>query len=221
MVASDVAPTRLDAAVAAAQSFVAELPAGFDVGLVSFSSEAAVEVAPTQDRTAVLDALAAARAGGGTAIGEALRASVGALGPRPADAPAGEGGRVVLLLSDGTNTEGVGPLVAAAEARAGGVPVYTIAFGTPTGTIEDPRGFGRAISVPPDPESLEAVAEATGGGFFDAPDADALGRVYEEIGTQVGSRTERQDVSFAFAAAAGALLLGGGALAVTSRGRLP
>jgi Ca-activated chloride channel family protein len=226
MVASDVAPTRLDAAVQAAQTFVKGLPSTFEVGLVPFASQAEVAVTPTRDRQAVLSALGELSARDGTAIGEALSDSLGVLGAGGptgaggAAAPAEKGGRVILLLSDGTNTAGVQPLGVAERARAEGVPVYTIAFGTAVGTVEDPQS-GRQIPVPPDPESLRAVAEASGGAFFDAPDADALERVYDDIGTQVGSKTERRDVSYAFAGAAAAFLVTALGLSTAWRGRLP
>ena len=228
MVASDVAPTRLDAAVQAAQTFVEGLPPTFEVGLVPFASEAEVAVTPTRDRQAVLSALGGLRTRDGTAIGEALVDSLGVLGagaatpaaPGATTTPAETGGRIILLLSDGSNTAGVQPLGVAEDARARGVPVYTIAFGTDVGTVEDPRS-GRQIPVPPDPESLRAIAEASGGTFFDAPDAQALERVYDDIGTQVGSKTERRDVSYAFAGVGAALLVTALGLSTAWRGRLP
>ena len=81
MQATDVAPSRLTAAKAAAVRFVGSLPRTFDVGQVSFSSAATVQVAPTQDHAGVAGAIDALTYGGGTAIGDAVAASVSAAQP--------------------------------------------------------------------------------------------------------------------------------------------
>ncbi len=109
---------------------------------------------------------------------------------------------MILLLSDGSNNAGVDPMVAAAQAKAEHVRVYTIAFGTPNGVISA-GAFGQIVRVPPDPTALRAVAKATGGEFFTAADVDTLKRVYKNIGSQVGTTTEHQDVSYAFAGVGG------------------
>ena len=100
---------------------------------------------------------------------------------------------------------------AAGQAVAAKVPVHTISFGTPSGSVD--RG-GRAIQVPVDGQTLKAVADETGGGFHEASTSEELRAVYEDIGTSVGYRKERQDISarfiglglvFAMGAAAGSL----------------
>ena len=226
MIADDVSPSRLAAATTAAQRFVNDLPEGFEVSLVPFSSTAGVAVAPTRSRAEVTTALAGLHAEGGTAIGEAIRRSLSVARPpggvRPATprAPGDDKARVILLLSDGQNSIGIEPRIAAEEAAAEGVRIYTIAFGTPEGTVDLGPG-GSPIPVPPDPDALRAVAETTGGSFFEADDAGTLERVYDQIGSRVGSTTEKRDVAWAFGAAGAALLLGAGLLSTLWRGRLP
>jgi Ca-activated chloride channel family protein len=228
MTATDVEPTRMAAAREAASSFVDGLPDGFNVGVVSFSNEADVVVPPTADRDEVLAALGALQADNGTALGDAIARSVDlgltTLGDEETTAADEETPLIVLLLSDGANTTGdYEPLEAAEQAADAGVPVYTVALGTDEGTVQGPDGFGgtRTIRVPPDPETLAAVAEQTGGTFFEAADGDALQSVYDEIGSQVGVEHEQRELTVAFTAAGAALLLLGAALSTLWFARIP
>lgn len=226
MTATDVAPTRLDAARSAADRFLDQLPERFRVGVVSFASQAYVVAPPTADRVLVRQTLDSLDVQGGTAIGEAILRSVEAAqtGPGRAGEERGDTAPVsILLLSDGANTRGPDPTETAREAQAAGIPVYTIALGTPDGVIQrtDGAGNSRTIPVAPDPETLARVAEMTDGRFFDAPTDDDLRSVYEEIGSQVGFEKEEQEVTFAFAAAGGLLLLVGAALSALWFNRIP
>ncbi|MET7330074.1 VWA domain-containing protein [Nonomuraea sp. NPDC005650] len=202
MGATDVRPNRFEAAKQAARQFVEGLPERFNLGLVSFSSSASVAVPPTTDRQAVLSALDRLGTASGTAIGEAVYSSldaIAALDSEEETPPAH-----IVLLSDGSNTTGrtVGDAAAAASSR--GVPVTTIAYGTADGTIDI---SGREIPVPVDGPALRGLAEAAGGGFYEAASGDELQAVYEDIGTSVGYRTERQEVWMWFVAAGMAFAL--------------
>ena len=225
MVAKDVAPTRIGAATAAASAFVDGLPDSYKVALVPFSSTATVVVAPTQDKSQVKSALSKLRPGGGTAIGDAISLSLAI--DRPSGEQAGQApksgtnqnGRVILLLSDGSNNIGITPAEAAAQAKAEHVRVYTIAFGTPNGVVSVGQ-FGQIQPVPPDPSALKAVAEETGGQFFAVADENTLKNVYKTIGRQVGTTTEHQDVSYAFAGLGAVLLTIAGVLSMLWRSPL-
>ncbi|HJU47891.1 MAG TPA: VWA domain-containing protein [Gaiellaceae bacterium] len=227
MTATDVEPDRMTAAREAASSFVDGLPDGFRVGVVSFSNEADVVVPPTDDHDEVLRGLGTLQADNGTALGDAIARSVD-LGVSSLDEEPSvdEDGNplIVLVLSDGASTTGdFEPLEAAQKAADAHVPVYTIALGTENGTVEGPDGYGgtRTIRVPPDPETLSQVAETTGGEFFEAPDGDALQSVYDAIGSQVGVKQEKRELTVAFTAAGAALLLAGAALSTLWFARLP
>ncbi|MET7395116.1 VWA domain-containing protein [Dactylosporangium sp. NPDC005572] len=200
MLATDVAPDRLTAAKAAARTFVAELPEQYNVGLVGFAGTASVFVPPGTDRSAVeagIDRLAEGTAGrSGTAIGDAIAASLDQIRSLPAedgeDAPPAR----VVVLSDGANTAGRDPADAAALAAELGVPIDAIAFGTAGGTITSDSGGGQPVPV--DGQTLQAVADATGGAYFAAGNADELRAAYADIGSMVGFETEVQDVSARF-----------------------
>jgi Ca-activated chloride channel family protein len=210
MRADDVEPSRNDAARAAAAAFVEGLPERFHVGLVSFSGQASVAVPPTQDHDAVRRSLDGLPLAGGTAIGDAVLRSLDALRQVPGDADQDVPPARVVLLSDGANTSGSSLEEAAAAARDAGVPVSTIAYGTQSGTVELD---GRTLPVPVDTSSLEQLAEQTGGTAYAAETGEELSAVYDDIGSQVGTRTERQEVSAWFA---GAGLLAAAAAAVAS-----
>jgi Ca-activated chloride channel family protein len=128
-----------------------------------------------------------------------------------------------VLLSDGASTIGRDPLDAAAQAAALDVPVYTIALGTQDGTIELPNPFGQLqdVPVPPDPETLAAIAETTGGRSFEAPTSDDLAQIYRSLGSRVGYIDEQQEVTQLFAAAALVFVVAGAGLAAHWFNRFP
>jgi len=189
MEAVDVAPTRLDAAQAAAVAFLDGVDPYVRVGVVSFAGTATTLVSPTVDRDEARRAVTTLQTANATAIGDALRASLVpaqiAAAVEGEVSPAVDRGPVtVVLLSDGANTVGSDPLEAAEVARSLGVVVHTIALGTQTGTVDlvDPStGQVLTVAVPPDVETLAKVAGLTGGDFFDVDQADVLQGVYERI----------------------------------------
>jgi Ca-activated chloride channel family protein len=223
MTATDVPPTRLDAAKSAASSFLDRLPERFRVGLVSFSSTVSVLEEPTEDRDTVRTSLDSLEGDVGTALGDAILASVD-LAPTPEEREqSGKPLFAVLLLSDGANSTGSEPLAILDQAKEAGVPIYTIALGTPEGTVEITNDYGetQTYDVPPDPETLKRVAEETGGRFFEAPTEADLTAVYEEIGSQVSYEDEERELTAAFAGAGAVLLLIGVSLSALWFGRIP
>ncbi|NGO76960.1 VWA domain-containing protein [Streptomyces sp. YC504] len=192
MEATDVAPSRFEAAQDAALGFVDRLPERFNAGLVPFSGSASVAVPPGTDREALRTAIETLRTGEGTAIGDAVIAARDAV--RRLDAEAGENPPPahVVLLSDGANTVGRSVSSAAAAAAAARIPVSTIAYGTEDGAIETPSG-GR-VPVPVDGPALEELASATGGAFHEAASGEELEEVYDDIGSSVGHRTQEREV---------------------------
>jgi Ca-activated chloride channel homolog len=222
MKATDIQPTRLDAARVAAKTFLDQVPQKFRVGVVSFATRAVVGVAPTEDRTLVTTALDTLKPGEGTAIGDAVALSLRVGQPRgqTAEVPP----RAILLISDGARDGGqVDPGDAAQQAKRRGVPVYSVLVGTPDGVVEEELtgGFRRIIRVPPNPETLEQVAKTSGGEFFAAPDSAGLSRVYEELGSRLGTRNEDREVTDVFAGLAAALVLIAATISVVLFRRIP
>jgi Ca-activated chloride channel family protein len=139
---------------------------------------------------------------------------------RPTDEPL----VAAILLSDGANSVGQAePLDAAERGAALGVPIYTIALGTADGVVTVPDQFGQptTLEVPPDTETLAQIAEITQATAFDAPTAEDLQAVYQNLESRVGSTQEEQEVTSWFAAAALVLVVLGAGLSAIWFGRLP
>jgi Ca-activated chloride channel family protein len=220
MDATDVTPTRLQAATAAARSFVRDLPPQIRIGLISFSRTAEVIASPTVDHQAVMAGIDRLLLGTGTATGDAIYTALDALAAADdtaGAAPTSKGGAAIVLLSDGVPTVGRPVAGAAQEAANRGVPISTIAFGTADGTVTIQ---GRTISVPADPDTMAAIAEATSGKFFKAASAKELRSVYKDIGTRVGYETEQHDASGPILTVAVLALLAAAGLALVWNGRL-
>jgi Ca-activated chloride channel family protein len=245
MNATDVKPTRLAAAQEALRRFLDHVPKQVKVALVAFAGDPQVAAPPTRDREVVreaLDTLGFFSGFGGTAIGDALRTAVDLVKPPPppgvqtiayaSPATPSKSPATILFLSDGHQTRGdLLPLQGADLARRAKIPVYTIALGTPEGALERPGGFGgpfggspdttRVIPVPPDPDTLRAIAQTTGGKFFEARSAKALSSAYDNLGSVVGREPGKREVTYWFAALAALLLVAAGAFSLLVAPRLP
>jgi Ca-activated chloride channel family protein len=192
MMATDVKPSRLAAAKEAAGTFLDALPDKVKAGAVAFNNKADVLQSPTTDHAAVKEAIDAIKPAGGTATGDAITATLNALGGK---APA-----AIVLLSDGESVRGSDPLEAAQAAKERKIPIYTVALGTAEGTIGDGE------PVPPDPDTLAKIAQLTGGQAFTAGDLDKLDAVYKRLGSEVATVKKKREVTSEFAAGALALL---------------
>jgi Ca-activated chloride channel homolog len=240
MHATDVKPTRLGAAQAAVRSFLKRVPKGVKVGLIAFAREPQVAAPPTSDHDLVLsslDSLSFFSGFGGTAIGDALAAAVELAGPPPVPpgaqtiayyaAATKKSPVTILFLSDGHQTRGLlEPLEGAQRARAAGIPVYTVALGTPNGVLDRGSfggggGFGGPIPVPPDPETLSDIARMTGGEFFEARSSGALSAAYSNLGSRLGREPGRIEITYQFLGLGAALLVLAGLLSAFVSPRLP
>lgn len=218
MTATDVKPSRLAAARAAAKTLVASLPVDGRVGVVGFTRTVHALNAPTDDRSVIAGSLNHLTVGGGTAIGDAIVTSLGLVTKdQSSQTQTGSADRptaAIVLLSDGSSTEGkVGPLVAARRAKKAGVVVYTVALGTKGGTIKDPA-TGGTTPVAPDAAALAAVAKAGGGKGYSATNAAQVARIYAGIGKTVGKEQKEQDLGIGFIGLATLLVLGSSGLSL-------
>lgn len=191
MEATDVDPNRFESARAAARDFIDEVDDGVEVGLVSFSGRVTVAVPLTLDRRVLdqgLDRLVLAES---TAIGDALTTATELLTSSTedgADVSAADDGTapgVIVLLSDGETTVGRLTSEGAQDAADAGIPVFTIAFGTEDGVIDDPVS-GQRVPVPVRPADLALVAEATGGASFEARTGNELVEAYDQVQASLG-----------------------------------
>lgn len=220
MQAEDVAPSRIDGAKEAAVTFLDEVPAEINIGLVSFNGIATVRVPPTTNRAAVRSAIQGLDLGEATAIGEAIFASIDSLEDFivefEGDAPPAR----IVLMSDGETTVGRPDSAAVDRARLAGITVSTIAFGTDGGVIEIPED-PRPIPVPVNEAALAEIADGTGGDFFEAATTDELTAIYTDIGSAVATEEARVNVGSWFAGRAMLLILIAAGLSLIFSNRLP
>ena len=245
MEARDVKPSRIGAAADAVRTFLDRVPDRLQVGLIAFAGDPAVAAPPTTNHDLVrksLDTIEWFPSFGGTAIGDALAAAV-TLGQQAVTGGTGNlassvtaapdtptrGLVSILFLSDGAQTRGdLEPLEGADRAKQAGIPVYTVALGTPNGSLNfGGGGFpgapfgGRRVPVPPDPDTLRAIADRTGGEFFAAQSAKSLQSAYKKLGSQLGRKPGQSEITSAFLAAAALLLVAAGLLSALWSPRLP
>lgn len=195
MSSTDVAPTRWDAAKAAARVFINETPAGTKTGVIAFASDAMVVAPLSADREQVLAALDNVPApNGGTAIGDALQLALSGL---PKTGP-----RTVVLVTDGVANRGADPMEAARNLAAAHVKLYTIGIGTNSGALVP----GTNVEATIDEDALRAYAEATGGTYARADNAAALRSALAQLGRTTTLERRRTDIALA-TALAGALIL--------------
>jgi Ca-activated chloride channel family protein len=202
MSATDVAPDRLSAAEDAARLFVEKLPPGLKVGLLAFDSQSRVLASPTLDHGLVLRAIDHLSVHGGTATGDAIYQSLAAIAALPRAANGKQPAAAIVLMSDGAPTigrNGQSPqqtvVDATAAAKQAGVPIDSIAFGTPQGTVDVQ---GEQVPVPADPQAMADIASGSGGKSFTAVSGAQLNSVYDQIRKSVGYDTVRRDLAVWF-----------------------
>jgi Ca-activated chloride channel family protein len=245
MAATDVKPTRLAAAQAAAERFLNQVPKRVKVAVIAFAGEPQLAAPPSTDRAIArqaIESLGEFSGYGGTALGDALAAAVQLVHPQSnaasrtvaavTTAPKRKSPDAILFLSDGHQTRGLlEPLQGAAIAKRAGIPVDTIALGTPNGVLTrlpgsfgGGGGFGNGpvrIPVPPDPATLRAIAQTTGGKFFAARSAEALQSAYKNLGSIAGSKPVKHEITWEFLGLAAILLAAAGVASAVVSPRMP
>ena len=234
MCSTDVEPNRLTVAQQAAVSFIESQDGETKIGLVAFAGVAGLQVPPTTDKDALIKAIDNFTTARGTAIGSAILTSIDSIAAiNPTVAGSGvdaESARrsgyapdVIVVLTDGANTQGVEPETAAEAAAVRGVRVFTIGFGTTTPSQMactgrqaggwaggGPRGgFGGGMGRNPriiDEATLQAVAEITGGQYYKAESADQLQEALGDLPSHVTVVKKRVDIASWFAGAGGLLV---------------
>lgn len=245
---ADVKPTRMVAAQEAARSFLQDLPPDIDVGIVTFAGTAVVAQQITRDRPSLKGAIDNIQMQRGTAIGSAIVVCLAELFPdhgidlsdmifgsqRPAQsldrqqkappktlepvAPGSYKPAAIILLSDGRRTTGVETLRAAQMAADRGVRVHVVGLGTPDGHLM--AGEGMAFYLKLDEAALREVARVTGGEYHQAADAEALRKVYLQLGSQLQTETRETEVSALLALLAALLVATGTTLSLLWYGRV-
>jgi len=195
MGSNDVKPSREGAAKRAAAEFLRHVKPSVGVGSVEFDSHPVLLQSPTTDHALIAAAIAKLEPSGeGTAIGEALQLTIGAIRAVPKINGKRQPG-AVILISDGASNAGVSPVVVAGQARKDQIPIYTVAVGTTHGTIELHKASGTITSkVPVDPTELAQIAKASGGRAYRAPDSATLRAIYSHLATVLSHKRVQQSL---------------------------
>lgn len=236
MRATDVQPTRLAAAQAAAKAFIAEQPENVRIGVVAFAGTATVAQAPTRNHEDVIAAIDRFQLQRATAIGSAIVVSLATLFPdagidlaaltyggegrkpvKPAPSfkpvpPGSYASGAIVLLTDGQRTTGPDSIQMARLAAERGVRIYTVGVGTPKGSIVGIEGWSMRVGL--DEETLKAVADITRGEYFYAGTAVDLKKIYESLRSRLVLEKKRTEVTALFAAAAALLVIVSAALSL-------
>jgi Ca-activated chloride channel family protein len=237
MAATDFAPTRMEAAKAAARSFVQRQPAGVVVGVVAFSDSGLSVQIPTSDQATVIGAIDRLAPQRGTSLGQGILTSLNTIviaengpatdyytnrSPAPSDAPPirlnKDEAAVIVLLSDGENNEQPDPLVAAKAAADQGVRIETVGIGSPEGTTLEINGF--RVHTQLNQDLLQGIADATGGQYHAAQTEPDLQKIYDNLDTHLVVKPQAMEVTSLFAGASILLLVLGGILSLRWLGRV-
>jgi Ca-activated chloride channel family protein len=239
MAADDMAPTRMEAAKAAARLFVERQPATMLIGVVAFSDSGFSIQVPTNDQALILAAIDRLDPERGTSLGRGILTSLTTIetadddpaagyytnrspGPTPAPTPVPDGvyaPAAIVLLTDGENNQRPDPLEAASAAADRGVRIHTVGIGSAAGVTLEVEGF--QVHSRLDEPMLRQISAITDGTFYAAQDPAQLSTIYEEIDTRLVIKPEPMEVTSLFAAAGILLLLVGGIASLTWLGRLP
>lgn len=231
MAATDLAPSRIEAAQAAARRFVGRQPGTVKLGVVAFGESSLIMQRPTTDRAAVLAAVDRLTPRGGTSLGRGIQTSLSAIAGKQVRLEASDGSveapgqdlgyfgsAAMILLSDGENTAGPDPLEVAEIASTAGVKVYPIGLGSPRGTVLTIDGFQVATAL--DESLLRKIASATNGRYHEAADEQGLARVYDAIDPVWTIAPRRVEVTGPLSGLAALLLIGGAAVTMVRHGRV-
>jgi Ca-activated chloride channel family protein len=232
MSADDIQPTRLEAAKAAARTFVDHQPPTIRLGVVAFGGSGLIVQAPTYDQAAVIDAIDRITTQGGTSLGQGIFTSLNAIAGKAisldqATAPGGAeqlkiddySSAVIMLFTDGENTDAPDPAQVAQLAADAGVRVYPIGIGSPEGATIEVDGFNIVTQL--DEEMLQAIAKDTNGTYYRAQDAQDLQDIYKNVDLQLTVRGQKLEVTSIIGALSSLLLMIGAVLALIWYGRVP
>ncbi len=239
MSADDLKPTRMEAAKAAARSFVEHQPTSVQIGIVAFSDTGLSVLPPTYETADIMAAIDRLTPERGTSVANGILTSLNAIATANADPTAGYytnltptpaatptpvppgtyTSAVIVLLTDGENTTSPDPLQAAQTAADQGVRIYPIGIGSPAGVTIKVNGY--TVHTQLDETLLKQIAQLTNGMYYSADTAQELMAIYNNLNPQLVIKPEQTEVTALFVGAGIIVLLIGGALSLLWLGRLP
>jgi Ca-activated chloride channel family protein len=232
MTADDLNPSRIDAAKAAARVFVENQPNSIMIGIVAFSNGGLIVQQPTNDTATLLSTIDRLTPEGGTSLGHGIFTSLNAIAGEALavdEASLEEGvpslqidnssAAVIILLTDGENTNLPNPLDIAQLAAESGVRVYPVGIGSQEGTVVEINGYNILTQL--NETMLQEIANLTNGSYYFAEDEGKLQEIYENIDLRLTVEGEKSEITSIVAAVSLLFILIGGALSAFWLGRLP
>jgi Ca-activated chloride channel family protein len=239
MAATDVTPTRMEAAKAAARAFVERQPSSVRIGVVTFSDSGFSVQVPTSEQADVVAAIDRLGPERGTSLASGIEIALQTIetadakprtdyysnaspAPTPVPTPVPKGTyapAIIVLVTDGENTTNPDPLTAAAAAADRGVRIDTVGVGTAAGTTLEVEGF--RVHTAMDETTLRAISERTDGTFYTADDPAGLAAIYDDVEKRLVIHAEPMEVTSLFAGAGVLLLVIGGLGSLLWAGRFP
>ena len=239
MAATDLQPTRMEAAKVAALKFVERQPTSILIGVVAFSDGAFSVQVPTNDQALVIAAIDRLSPERGTSLGRGILTSLTTIAaaeadpaegyysnrspePTPDPTPVPDGVHApaaIVLLTDGENNQSPDPVEAAQVAADRGVRIFTVGIGSAEGATLEVEGF--KVHSRLDEPVLRQVSEMTEGAYFAADDPGELSAIYDRIDTRLVTKPEAMEVTSVFAGVGLLVLLVGGVASLAWLGRLP
>ena len=239
MAADDLKPTRMEAAKAVARDFVERQPPSVQLGVVAFSDGGLSVQAPTNDQEAVLASIDRLTPQRGTSLGQGILAALNTIavddagqtpdldssltpGPTTTPTPVPEGAyesAVIVLLTDGENTDAPDPLEAAQAAADRGVRIYTVGIGSAAGATLQINGF--TVHTQLDESMLKKISDIAEGAYYSAENEEDLRSIYENLVPQLVIKPQKTEVTSIFAGVSILVLLMGGTFSLLWFSRLP
>jgi Ca-activated chloride channel family protein len=238
MAAGDLKPNRMEAAKNAARDFVMSQPSTVRIGVVTFSDGGFATQPPTNEQEAILAAINRLTVQRGTSLARGIEAALNIIAmdtaqppltlserselPAPTPPPLPRGTyapAVIVLLTDGENTQDPDPLAAAQVAAGRGIRVHTVGVGSTEGAILSIEGF--TVRSRLDETALQQISELTGGIYSNAENADDLRSIYDKLVPELVIKPQETEVTSLLAGLGILVLMIGGTLSLLWLGRVP
>lgn len=237
MAATDLEPTRMEAAKAAARAFLEHQPPSVQIGIVAFSDSGFSVQVPTNDAETVLAAIDRLSPQRGTSLADGIQVSLRTIatarqpdthfysnptpGPTPVPTHVPRGtytSAVIVLLSDGENNLAPDPMAAANLAADRGVRVYTVGLGSAAGQNLHINGF--TVHTRLDEVTLQQIAKVTGGKYYNARSQEQLVDIYSQLNPELVLKPEKTEVTAIVAGASALMFLVGALYSLMEFGRV-
>ncbi len=237
MAADDLKPTRMEAAKAVVEDFIARQPPTVQIGVIAFSDSGFSVQPPTNDETTLIAAIHRLAPERGTSLANGIIMSLNTIAaangqtnyysnvtptPAPTPTPMPKGtytSAVIILVTDGENNQSPDPFEIAQTAADLGVRIYTVGIGSPSGTNVHINGF--TVHTQLEEATLQQISQMTNGTYYNAESEEDLRTIYDNLSPQLVVKPQVMEVTPLFAGASILVMLIGAILSLMWFGRVP